>query len=89
MKSPGWAQLSDSKELLLELLKRVVDRGTMQRTSWDYKEDEEATYTSDDYDRFKVVALRKLIEKRGGDERALDGTREMLVKWLTSHENGT
>eukprot|EP00542_Grammatophora_oceanica_P003595 CAMPEP_0194066924 /NCGR_PEP_ID=MMETSP0009_2-20130614/86286_1 /TAXON_ID=210454 /ORGANISM="Grammatophora oceanica, Strain CCMP 410" /LENGTH=212 /DNA_ID=CAMNT_0038719919 /DNA_START=1281 /DNA_END=1916 /DNA_ORIENTATION=+ len=65
MKSRGWDQLSDSNELLVELIGRLARRpGTFfLRSAWLY--DEDAQYNSDDYYNMTVQGLRKLIEQRG------------------------
>jgi len=56
MKSCGWTELSDSKELLLELMGTLADRrGTKRRSAWEYYEKNERDgYTSDDYDNMSV-----------------------------------
>eukprot|EP00542_Grammatophora_oceanica_P000733 CAMPEP_0194068956 /NCGR_PEP_ID=MMETSP0009_2-20130614/87377_1 /TAXON_ID=210454 /ORGANISM="Grammatophora oceanica, Strain CCMP 410" /LENGTH=498 /DNA_ID=CAMNT_0038722101 /DNA_START=37 /DNA_END=1534 /DNA_ORIENTATION=- len=95
MKSRGWEELSDSNELLVELVGRLADRyGKRRRTGWwafvrETTESGEVHFNIRDYNRMSVWGLRKLIEQRGGDEVALDGTREMLVQWLLSSENGS
>jgi len=55
-------------------------RETMRRSVWQDEEGKQVQYNNDEYNYMSIWGLRELIEKRGGDERALDGTREMLAE---------